>query len=43
MPLSNGATCAGWRMTPFDLLVVGAGIYGALAAWDATARGLGSR
>jgi glycerol-3-phosphate dehydrogenase len=25
---------------PFDLLVVGGGIYGALAAWDATARGL---
>ncbi len=26
--------------TTFDLLVVGAGIYGAIAAWDATQRGL---
>lgn len=26
--------------TPFDLVVVGAGIYGALAAWDAARRGL---
>src|SRR3990172_8528078 len=26
--------------TPFDLLIVGAGIYGATMAWDATARGL---
>ncbi|MPY88102.1 MAG: FAD-dependent oxidoreductase [Luteitalea sp.] len=25
--------------TPFDLLIVGAGIYGAAAAWDATERG----
>src|ERR687894_2810306 len=26
--------------TPFDLLVVGAGIFGACAAWDASLRGL---
>ena len=26
--------------TPFDLVVIGAGIYGALAAWEATRRGL---
>ena len=26
--------------TPFDLLVIGGGIYGAAAAWDATQRGL---
>jgi glycerol-3-phosphate dehydrogenase len=26
--------------TPFDLVVIGAGIYGALAAWDAARRGL---
>ncbi len=26
--------------TPFDLVVIGAGIYGALAAWDAASRGL---
>jgi glycerol-3-phosphate dehydrogenase len=26
--------------TPFDLVVVGAGIYGAVAAWDAVLRGL---
>ena len=26
--------------TAFDLLVIGGGIYGAAAAWDATQRGL---
>ena len=30
---------AAWR-TPFDLVIVGAGFYGAIAAWDATLRGL---
>lgn len=31
---------AGLAGTTFDVVVVGAGIYGALAAWDAAARGL---
>jgi glycerol-3-phosphate dehydrogenase len=26
--------------TPFDLIIIGGGIYGAVAAWDATSRGL---
>ena len=30
----------GWPSSEFDLLVVGAGIYGATVAWDATQRGL---
>ena len=33
-------TCGDWPTPRFDLLIIGAGIYGATIAWDATQRGL---